>query len=146
MYRQQDPLLNPIATWGCAYIALAALWEDVSGLGLSAKQVLEIWLKNWKESDVDAESTMNDWQGVLDDFLAIGGPKILYLGHRPATYVPTPAEREILQFQRSDGYKHFVYGEYDYTSNIDAVKFDPTLDSLTVRTGWIISKRIFKVV
>ena len=144
-YRQGDPGLNPISTWGCGFIAEHAMWEVVSGIILTVRQLLEIWLKNWVEGDVDSESTMENWQGVLEDFLAFGGPKMEYLGHRPATYIPADNEEEILWFERADGYRHFVYGRYDKGLGRDVVVWDPTEQSVTVSTGWIIGKRIFRI-
>jgi len=145
MYRQNDPELNPIDTWGCGYIAEHGMWERESGIILPKRKVLEIWLKNYQEKDLLADSTMQNWQGVLDDFLAFGGPKMTYLGHRDADYVPAENERELLWFERPDGYRHFVLGRYDRERKIDVVDWDPYKDSRTVKEGKIIGKRIFRV-
>lgn len=144
MYRQNDKYLNPLATWGCAFVALHALWESVTGIQISQKKVLEIWIKNWNEKEIDLESTIKSWQGVLDDFLLVGGPKIVYLGHVLPERIPEPNEEELLLFRRP-GSEHFVYGRYDYGKSQDVVVWDPFENSRTVSEGTIVSKRLFRV-
>lgn len=144
MYRQTDKYLNPIDAWGCAFVALHALWEKVSGVMIPQKKVLEVWIKNWNEREIDLESTIKSWQGVLNDFLAFGGPRIVYLGHVGADYIPQVNEEELLLFQRP-GAEHFVYGKYDYALSKDVVVWDPYENSRTVKEGVIVSKRLFRV-
>lgn len=57
-------------------------------------------------------------------------------------YQPTPKEIEILRFERSDTTKtwaHFVLGD-----GSGGVEYDPYGDSKTVRSGALVSKRIFR--
>ena len=135
MLRQNDERLNPISTWGCAFCSLLYLLEKVTGITFTPKSILSLWIKNYSEGDIDIESSMNDWQGVITDMT----DSLVYLGHFSANYVPAENEYEILLYQRPDGFKHFVVGD-----GKGGVEWDPYENSRTVREGAVISKRIFR--
>jgi len=59
-----------------------------------------------------------------------------------STYQPEPGEVEIMRFERVDTSKtwaHFVLGD-----GTGAVAYDPYGDSKTVRSGALVSKRIYR--
>jgi len=135
MLRQNDERLNPISTWGCAFCSLLYHIEKVIGRLFTPKEILELWIRNYQEGDIDIESSMEKWQGVINDIT----DRLTYLGHFSANYVPAEDELEILLFQRPDGFKHFVVGD-----GKGGVEWDPYENSRTVREGEVVSKRIFR--
>ena len=135
MLRQNDERLNPISTWGCAFCSCLYIIEKVTEKTFSPKEILNLWFLNLAEGDIDIESSMENWQGVINDVV----PGLKYLGHFSPNYVPSHDEYEILLYEREDGYKHFVVGDGQ-----GCVEWDPWENSRTVSEGKLTSKRIFK--
>lgn len=135
MLRQNDKALNPIQEWGCAFCSLLYLLEKVTNATFTADYIIKLWFRNYTEGDIDIESSMDNWQGVITDCT----DDLKYLGHFPPDYIPAENEYEILLFKRPDGYKHFVVGD-----GKGGVEWDPWENSRSVKEGEIISKRIFR--
>ena len=134
---QDDNRLNPLKTWGCYFISLANLASHVTGKRFIEKDILKGWFKNWQEDDIDAESTIIDPSGVLEDF----GLYADFLVKKPADYLPGKNEYEILEyFNQRTGYIHFVLG-----NGRGECLIDPLGASVTVKEGKVRSKRIFKL-
>lgn len=136
MLLQTDERLNPIRTWGCYFCAILALDEQVYGKPYSPEEILRLWFKNWTEDDLDIESTVKNPQGLLDDLSG----KLEYVGKRGPEYQTARDEWEILLFYNDrTGYTHFVLGD-----GHGRCAWDPIKNSVTVREGRVIGKRIFR--
>jgi hypothetical protein len=137
MYRQTDPKVNPIHNYGCYYISILYIDEEVSGKVLAPNDIVKVWFKNWNEGDMDVETTILDPNGLCEDLSG----KLEFMGKYPATYMPAGNEREILRFVHpTTGMVHFVVGD-----GKGKCKFDPFENSRTVREGKVESKRIFRI-
>ena len=136
MIRQTDERLNPIRTWGCYFCSILAMDEDVYGKPYTVNEILDIWFRNWTENDLDIESSVQNPQGLLDDLSG----KLEFVGKLGPEYQTKPEEKEILVFHNErTNYTHYVYGD-----GYGRCKWDPILNSVTVREGRVIGKRIFR--
>jgi len=134
---QADKALNPIDSWGCYVISIVNLDQLVAEKEYTAKQVLELWIKNYQEEDIDIESTVKDPNGLLEDLSGM----LTFLGKYDKNYLPALGEYEILEFYNpKTEIIHFVVGDGKGKCLID-----PYLNSNTVKNGYVRSKRIFKL-
>lgn len=134
-WAQNDKRLNPISEWGCYFISMVNLAQIITGKNFTDKDVIVSWFKNYQENDIDIESTILDTEGVLLDF----GVKCKFIGKKPADYVCSSDEYEILDyFNPKTAYTHFVLG-----NGKGECLVDPFPGSRTVREGKVRSKRIF---
>lgn len=134
---QTDKELSPIREWGCLIISMVNLDQLVSEKEYTAKQILELWIKNYQEKDIDIESTVLDHNGVMEDLSGM----LIFLGKYDKNYLPALGEYEILEYYNpKTEIVHFVVGDGKGKCLID-----PYLNSNTVKNGYVRSKRIYKL-
>jgi hypothetical protein len=136
MFYQNDEKINSVHRWGCYFCSILAMDELVSKVKFTDKEVMDLWGKNFKEGDIDIESTILDPQGLCNDLKA----QLKFMGKYPATYTPSSDELQILVYHNDiTAITHFVLGD-----NKGSVLYDPYPNSRTVKEGKVIGKRIFK--
>ena len=136
MFLQTSKYLNPISEWGCYFCVILALAEKVSGRVFTAPEVLELWLRNAREGDLDFESTVKNPAGLLADLP--GG--LVFLGWKSADYELGEGEFAALRWKHPvTGFIHFTLG------NPREGGWDPLGISKTASEGFVLDMRVFKV-
>lgn len=143
MIRQDDRrfLLYPrgrrIHDYGCGIMCCFFLGNKLNkDLTLSIEEIVdkieEFIKKKWLEEDM----TVLQWEKIVED---LTGLKTSYLGHSGADVVCNKNQREILQwFNKRTNFKHFTCGD-----GKGHCTYDPLGESVSVREGYVLSKRIF---
>lgn len=120
-----------LGQWGCYYLCLLHLvGRDGDAIGL--------YYNAHSAGAIDDECWVANPATVLS--LAAGGT--WEVRHETSTYIPVRGEKEILRFERKTSaglIGHFVVGD-----GKGHVLWDPKADSVTVREGKLVSKRIVR--
>jgi hypothetical protein len=143
MIRQDDKrfLFSPrgrnIHDYGCGIMCCFFLGNKLNkNLSLDVNQILfkiEEYIKNkWLEEDM----TVLEWEKIVKDLTE---KEVKYLGHIASDVKCQSNQREILQwFNKRTNFKHFTCGDGE-----GHCTYDPLGESVSVREGYVFSKRIF---
>jgi hypothetical protein len=121
--------METIGREGCYFLCIVRIAEEITGSRIDAVAVyLFAVARQWMDKDcylvqphrILEHMTGQRWTPIKED----------------RAYQVQPGEKEVLRYERTEGrttQAHFVLPDYD-----------PYGDSLTVRNGRIVSKRIFR--
>jgi hypothetical protein len=149
MIFQTNPKLGSVINhFGCYMCSQLYLVEKYSKIPMTVEGVMTIYntaIKTvfdpkTKKMVIGDECFVNDAQSLLK---LAGGKNLKALGTKPASYIPTKDEVEILcMYNPKTDFTHFVVG-----NGQSKVEFDPIGGgSRTAREGYVKSKRIFAIV
>jgi hypothetical protein len=133
-----------IGTYGCYFLALVKIAEDLAGIELD---VLREYANARKTGFVGEDAFVLD-AGKLFTMLTHGGASYEVWkagpGHSlPLDYKLLPGEREVLRFEYTDAnakpWVHFVVGD-----GSGQCAYDPEGDSNSVARGKVVSRRIVR--
>lgn len=118
MYKQDDPMLNPVGKWGCYATSLYNLVERETGNIRSKTSVFLLFANAIKANWLDGECTVL----APDQFMQSMGSRYRFSAKTSASYVCKPDEAEILMFVKP-GHTHFVLGDGQ-----GKIAYDPLTD------------------
>jgi len=121
-------IMERIGKDGCYFLCLVRLAEEIIGARIDA---INVYLFALDRQWMDQDCYMVQPHRVLEHMTGVRWSVI----KQDKTYQPQPGEKEVLRYERTEGrttLAHFVLSDYD-----------PYGDSLTVRNGRLVSKRIF---
>lgn len=140
----RQKIMATIGADGCYLLCLCHIGEGITGRRVDAVEVYERAIDPvWWRSDGSRGALLSDRCYLHDPAtimeLICGGA--WHVRHEPADHAPAEDEWEVLRYERQAGsvaVSHFVLGD-----GAGAVAYDPMGDSVTVRDGRLVSKRIF---
>ena len=106
MFKQDDPLLNPIQKWGCYWTSLVNLVERETGNVRAPSAIILLFANSLRANWVDGEATVL----APDQIMQSMGSKYRFKAKTDAFYKCLPDEAEILKFVKP-GHEHFVLGD-----------------------------------
>jgi hypothetical protein len=121
-------IMERIGKDGCYFLCLVRLAEEIIGDRIDA---IDVYLFAVDRQWMDQDCFMVQPNRVLEHMTGVRWS----VRKQDKTYQTQPGEKEVLRYERTQGrvtYAHFVLPDYD-----------PYGDSLTVRNGRLVSKRIF---
>ena len=143
MIRQDDrrflryPEGRNIHDYGCGILSCFFLGnklnkELVLDVDFIVERIREFIQKKWLEKDM----TVLEWEKIVGELTNLS---VKYLGHIGAEVKCSKNQREILQwFNKRTNFKHFTCGDGE-----GHCTYDPLGESVSVREGYVLSKRIF---
>lgn len=143
MIRQDDmrflryPRGRRIHDYGCGIMSCFFLGNKLNrDLTLGIDEIIDkidFYIgKKWLEEDM----TVLEWGKIIEDLTNL---KTAYLGHVGAEVECSQNQREILQwYNKRTNFKHFTCGD-----GKGHCTYDPLGESVSVREGYVLSKRIF---
>jgi hypothetical protein len=139
---------SDIQHFGCLFFSnLYLLNKHFNKEWPTAQSVIDTYNSEENDEDLGKECFVNDPQKLIDSI--IGPNKVLYLGHKDASYACAANEYEIQAWYNArTSFTHFVVGDCKGIARSN-VEYDPIRGgdgggSITVKEGVCQSKRVFR--
>ena len=137
MLRQTDDFLNPLGKWGCYVVSILNMAELINpDRHLTQQNAFALTANAWKAGWIDDKFDIQNPEAIARS----AGAPVKFIGKADAFYRTKANEYEILEFYNArTKFTHFALGD-----GTGKVLFDPIKDSVTVREGRVVGKRIFR--
>jgi hypothetical protein len=124
----RQKVMETIGREGCYFLCLVRIAEEITGTRIDA---IPVYLHSIDRQWMDKDCYLVQPHRILEHMTGTRWS----VRKQDKIYQPEPGEKEVLRYERTVGrvtHAHFVLPDYD-----------PYGDSLTVRNGRLVSKRIF---